>query len=499
MSGVRLAPTDLDAIRARLGSGDGPESGGARRPIGLRAIHLGADALDVLPGAVAEAAGAAAAAGAAGATTSTLTIAVLTDATPMRRGATDLKAEAVTRLAGIFGADRVRHVVIGSDRPELHADPAALAEADAAIDGADVVVSVGSGTITDIAKDAAHRADRPFVVVQTAVSVNAFSDDMAVLLRDGVKRTVPSRWPDALVIDLRAIADAPATMNRAGFGELTAMFTAPADWYLADAVTGDGAYDAGVVELYRERGDRLLEHAAGVATGDLAALEELAAQMTLTGIAMGVAGRTAPLSGTEHTISHLLDMAAGLDGRGMAFHGAQVGVAAVIVALAWRRVLRDLDPGRIAATAAAGEGVDLEARHARVAAAFDRLDAAGAATAECWTDYRRKAERWNAATDRRAALARDWDAHRAAIGELVLDPERIVDGLRAAGAPTRFSELEPAIPADAARWAIASCHLMRDRFTVADLVDLSGATGRAWDSAFADDLLDEAADLGAGR
>ena len=61
------------------------------------------------------------------------------------------------------------------------------------------------------------RAGRiPFVVVQTAFSVNAFSDDMAVLLADGVKRTVPSRWPDALVVDLGVIADAPAAMNQAG-------------------------------------------------------------------------------------------------------------------------------------------------------------------------------------------------------------------------------------------------------------------------------------------
>ena len=47
------------------------------------------------------------------------------------------------------------------------------------------------------------------------------------------------------------------------------------------------------------------------ATDDPEILAELADRMTLTGMAMGVAGRTAPLSGTEHLISHLLDMAAG--------------------------------------------------------------------------------------------------------------------------------------------------------------------------------------------
>ena len=62
---------------------------------------------------------------------------------------------------------------------------------------------------------------------------------------------------------------------------------------------------------------------------DPAMLAELAGRMALTGIAMGVAGRTAPLSGTEHLLSHLLDMEAAAGGRESAFHGAQVGVASV--------------------------------------------------------------------------------------------------------------------------------------------------------------------------
>jgi glycerol-1-phosphate dehydrogenase [NAD(P)+] len=478
-------PTDLGAIRRRLATA--PR---ARHTIGLERIEIGPEALDTLPAAVRDVLD-----GTVG------DIVVLTDATPMTRAGRDLKAEGVARLRDAFDADGtvIRHHVLGRDRTELHADERALAEADDAVEGAAVVVSIGSGTVTDIAKDASYRARRPFIAVQTAVSVNAFSDDMAVLLRNGVKRTVPSHWPEALVIDLATIAEAPASMNRAGFGELMAMFTAPADWYLANAIGADDSFDPEVVRLYRERGDRLLAAAAGVAAADHDALAELAAQMTLTGIAMGVAGRTAPLSGTEHTISHLLDMSAERDGRGLAFHGAQVGVAAVVVALAWRRVLRDLDPDRIAKAAAAATPVDLASRRPRVAAAFDRLDETGAATAECWSDYRRKVERWNATPEARAAVAQAWSTQRAAIEPLVLAPESIVEGLRAAGAPTRFSELEPAIPADVARWAVASCHLMRDRFTVADLIDLSGALdGRSWDAAFADELLAEAADLGAG-
>ena len=45
-----------------------------------------------------------------------------------------------------------------------------------------------------------------------------------------------------------------------------------------------------------------------------------------------------------------------------------------------------------------------------------------------------------------------------------------------------------------ARWALANCHLMRDRFTVADLAFLMGI----WEPADVDSLLLDAAALGAG-
>ncbi len=360
-------------------------------------------------------------------------------------------------------------------------------------------MTVGSGTVTDIGKDATCRARIPLVVVQTAVSVNAFSDDLAVLLRSGVKRTVPSHWPNALFIDLAVIADAPPRLNQAGYGELLTSFTAPADWYLATIVGADDSYDVGTVALYRSRADLLLAHAHGVSRGDRDSLAELARQMTLTGLAMGVAGRTAPLSGTEHTISHLLDMAGARQGRPVALHGAQVGVAAIVAALAWRRVLRDLDPDELASAAVdvRGSAARRAAHEHRVHAAFDWLDDMGAAAAECWRDVARKLDRWAASTERVLDAAKSWDRHRAAIEDLLGDPVELVTALRAAGAPTRFSELNPAPGPDIVRWAVASCYLMRDRFTVADLIELGGLPYR-WDEALADEILSEAATLGAG-
>ena len=128
-------------------------------------------------------------------------------------------------------------VTVGPDDGQVHADEATVAAAAAAAAGAGCVVTVGSGTITDIGKAAAP-AGVPLVTVQTATSVNGYADPFSVLLRQGVKRTTPSRWPDALIIDPAVLHDAPPDLNRAGMGDMMAMFTATADWYLASAVAG---------------------------------------------------------------------------------------------------------------------------------------------------------------------------------------------------------------------------------------------------------------------
>ena len=213
---------------------------------------------------------------------------MLADAVPMRRDGRDLKQQVLELLAPL-GA---RLVTVGDHDHEVHADMETVDAASAALAGAGCVVAVGSGTICDIGKKATEGDEPvPYVVVQTACSVNAFSDDMAVLLLHGAKRTMPSRWPDALVIDLGVIAEAPAALNQAGVGELSSMFTAPADWRLADLMGLDGGYDEAVVGLFRDDGEELEQVAAGVADRDPDALAWLCDRMTRGGLALGVVGQ----------------------------------------------------------------------------------------------------------------------------------------------------------------------------------------------------------------
>ena len=111
--------------------------------------------------------------------------------------------------------------------------------------------------------------------------------------------------------------------------------------------------------------------------------------------------------------------------------------------------------------------------------------------AECWRDYARKLTRWAGAGERVAAAARDWATHDRILRDLLAGPEALVAALRSAGAPVLFSEVAPPADEATARWAVSSCHLMRDRFSVADMACFLGI----WDAACVDELLSAAASL----
>jgi glycerol-1-phosphate dehydrogenase [NAD(P)+] len=472
-------PTDLEGLRAALRAAD-PE--GRLAPVGMTRVEIGPDALGQMTGVVAG-------------VSRGPDVVLVTDATLMWRGAENLKEKAERLLAERFD---VRREVIGAGRAALHADEEALAEAEAAVAGAGCVVVVGSGTVTDVCKEATTRAGTkakerppPLVVVQTAASVNAFSDDMAVLLKAGTKRTVPSRWPDALLVDLPVIAGAPPAMNLAGFGDLLSMWTAPADWYLASALGMDDSYHPAPVQMLREGGRWLLDDAAKLRRRDPAALDKLARVLTLSGISLGIAGKTAPLSGTEHLVSHLVDMAAEKLDLPLALHGAQVAVAAVPVAAAWQTLLAEFDPSAVELDLLFP---DEEGMESAVRGAFSGIDPSGGIGEECWNDYRRKLASWRVARPRVEAFFRDWAEHRARLKRMVLPPERLAGALREAGAPTRFSELDPPVAPEIARWALRDCHLMRNRFALADLLFFAGR----WNDDFVEELLERSSSAGGG-
>ena len=197
--------------------------------------------------------------------------------------------------------------------------------------------------------------------------------------------------------------------------------------------------------------------------------------------AMFVAGPTAPRSGMEHMISHLLEMAAGARGQASSYHGTQVGVATLVAAATWARVRRAIDGGALGRPAVLP---DPDQARDRITAAFKDLDETGAMAAECFADYSKKL-RALAAGDPLARLRDGWERHDAALGAVLGEPAVLAAALRAAGLPDRFGALPEPVDDELARWAVASSPLQRARFSVTDLAMLLGC----WEDGDVDEVL----------
>jgi glycerol-1-phosphate dehydrogenase [NAD(P)+] len=335
------------------------------------------------------------------------------------------------------------------------------------------VLSVGSGTVTDIAKHACYVYQQeqgvqplPFVVYQTANSVSAYTSNMAPTFVDGVKRTLPSRYPDVLICDLETLRDAPYPMTVAGVGDLLAAFGSYADWWLAYRLGLDKTYTEFAQTLMGPLDEIFLEQAEGLRNGTLESTAILAKLIALGGLAMSLSHATAPLSGYEHVISHVLDLVAEQKRRPLAQHGTQVALATLLTTSAYQVFLNEFEPAEVNLENCYPTGKQMRER---IETAFSPLDPTGRVAAECWSDYKLKLEAWNAHRADFENALQDWPSIQARLRSLVKLLERAFQILQAIGSPVQFEDLTPAPAKSDVHFAFRSASLIRHRFTLGDL------------------------------
>ena len=266
-----------------------------------------------------------------------------------------------------------------------------------------LLVSVGSGTLTDIAKVTAQRTGSRHVAVQTACSINGFIADRSVLVVAGAKRTVKSRWPDVLVADTDILTAAPWQLNLAGVGDLSTVPNAVAEWQLAARLGHGPPYTPAVVDDVLAANPVLPALARAARDAEPAGIADLARLLAASGLSMGIVGSTAPASGTEHAVSHLIEMARSRQGRAAAAHGMQVTVATRLAVRVWQLV----DSTIRSADAKVRVPDETTGRDA-VARAFAEFDPQTAE--ECWTAYSAKRNWLLAHQSAVETLVSDWDA-----------------------------------------------------------------------------------------
>ncbi len=194
---------------------------------------------------------------------------------------------------------------------------------------ADAVVAVGGGKTIDVAKSACAIAELPLIVVPTQLTADGIASPVSVI-RDsaGRLRSGPGRLPIAVAVDLSVVAGAPAARTRAGLGDLLANPCALRDWELA-AARGAEELDDFAALLSQSAFDLVYAPVPpdledGSPPPEF--LHRLLRGLVLSGLAMEIAGSSRPCSGSEHLISHALDVLH----PGTAQHGEQVAFGALL-------------------------------------------------------------------------------------------------------------------------------------------------------------------------
>jgi len=329
-----------------------------------------------------------------------------------------------------------------------------------------IPVAVGSGTLNDLTKLAAHRAGRPYLAVATAASMDGYTAFGASITYEGSKQTFRCPAPTAVVADLDVICAAPAGMNASGYADLLAKTTAGADWLVADAL-GVEPIDRMAWVIVQGGLREALADPAGVRNRDREAVRQLTEGLMLAGFAMQSAKTSRPASGAEHQFSHLWDMQHLVHAGRAPSHGFKVGIATLAVAGLYEYLLaRELDDLDVASCCA--QWPDDAAREKTVRALFSQEALKAVALQES------QAKQVDAAGLGRQleTLRRVWPDLRERLRRQLIPWPELKDMLRAAGAPVEPEEI--GISRARLRESFGQAYFLRRRFTVLDLAARCG-------------------------
>ena len=372
----------------------------------------------------------------------------------------DVAGAEVARALREYGLMAQEHLI--ADTPDGQSPVCDMATHDALMGEmfeVDLVVSVGSGVINDLGKWIAFDRQLPFVTFATAASMNGYTSANVAATVNGVKTLIRAAAPKAVFADPQIIRDAPFEMTAAGLGDVLAKSVSSADWRMNNLLFGDDYCDE-TVGLIADVEPLYLDAPQALADRQPSAVNAVFDALLLTGIAMTLAGTSAPASGGEHLISHALDMMAGIDGRAHDLHGRQVGVATILTAELYRRVLAIESP--------------------RLVDPPDQIDRTfwGPLAGAVAQQYVDKLPRLAQAA-RKLAAGRTWDMLRTSLAPLLRPPEQIRECLQQAGGAWRGEHL--GCDRDRLRAAMVHAHAIRSRFTILDLAILTGIMPAAAD------------------
>lgn len=324
----------------------------------------------------------------------------------------------------------------------------------------DGIIAVGSGVLNDLGKLLAERQDLPYIIVATAPSMDGYASATSSMVWNGVKVSMPSRMPDAIVADLDILRQAPVESFLSGYGDMLAKYTALCDWRIS-ALVNDEYYCEHIAQLVRRSLARCRECAGGLRGRSPELTRAVMEGLLLTGFAMALAGVSRPASGVEHYFSHLWDMRGQSLGLRFDRHGLQCLVGTRLGLRLYARVRR-ISPDRHKALNAVA--------HFDYIGWQSGLERLLGSAAKPLIELESREKKYSPVTHRKrlARILEHWPEILQITEEELPDEKRLTDELRELSAPLCVSDLSLDQPE--VRECCLHVHDIRDKYVVTRLL-----------------------------
>lgn len=195
-------------------------------------------------------------------------------------------------------------------------------------DKAEFMLGIGGGTIIDTGKIASFELGIPFISIPTIASHDGIASPRASMKdKDrGSPVSIQAHSPLAVVADTKILSSAPYRFTAAGCGDILANYTAVRDWRLAHRLR-DAEFSSYAAALSEMTANMIMENVKEIKEKDEKSAWTVVKALVSSGVAISIAGSSAPASGSEHKFSHALDMIA----ENPALHGEQCGVGTIMM------------------------------------------------------------------------------------------------------------------------------------------------------------------------
>ena len=232
----------------------------------------------------------------------------------------------VEKLLKDAGIQPISHILT-----HMSFDEATLGEIVVSVPGdCDLMIGVGTGSITDMTRYSSFRLGLPCFTVATGAPMDGFAASIGIMNVNNLKKTMQAHCTEAIFGDTDILSGAPYRMTVAGFGDLIGKLTCLNDWRLAEIINGEHICRE-IYDLVFSCVEDILTKADKVKTKDPAALGEVMNGLVLTGSAISLYGDSRPASGAEHHMSHYWESIKEQRGEPAAMHGEQVAAGTVLV------------------------------------------------------------------------------------------------------------------------------------------------------------------------